>query len=157
MGKRNAIDRSPIHLLHRASQSVSDLFSREIKADLTPRQLTVLTAIARNEGCSQTDIVELTGIDRSTVADMIRRLKQKGLLERRRTKQDARAYAIKLTQEGQRILKDAEPYANRVDEKILRALGNRGTEFLDALSSLTVQLNGMQNNRSANRQVQGSK
>jgi DNA-binding MarR family transcriptional regulator len=141
---RRKDDRSPIHLLHRVSQRVTDLFAKEIKSDLTPRQLTVLTAIAQNEGCSQTDIVEMTGIDHSTLADMILRLKRKGLLERRRTKQDARAYAIKLTQEGQRVLKNAEPLARRVDEKILRALGNQGTAFLDNLASLTDRLDEAQ-------------
>ncbi len=144
MSKRhsNALDRSPVHLLHRASQSVTDLFSREIKSDLTPRQLAVLTAVARNEGCNQTDIVEQTGIDRSTMAEMVRRLVDKGLIERRRSKKDTRAYVIKLSQNGQRILKSAEPLAKRVDDKVLHALGGRGTAFLDSLSLLAQRLEG---------------
>ena len=140
MSKRNGLDRSPIHLLHRASQSVTDLFSKEIKADITPRQLTVLTVIAQNEGLSQTDIVDRTGIDRSTVAEMVRRLATKGILERRRSREDARAYKVKLTQEGHRILRNAEPLAKRVDEKILRVLGNRGSAFLENLKTLAVEL-----------------
>lgn len=144
MSKRqsNALDRSPVHLLHRASQSVTDLFSRVIKSDLTPRQLAVLTAVARNEGCNQTDIVEQTGIDRSTMAEMVRRLVDKGLIERRRSKKDTRAYVIKLSQDGQRILKSAEPLAKRVDDKVLHALGGRSTAFLDSLSVLAQRLEG---------------
>jgi DNA-binding MarR family transcriptional regulator len=49
-----------------------------------------------NEGLSQTGIVARTGIDRSTLADLVRRLQRKGLLQRRRTKDDARAYAVKM-------------------------------------------------------------
>ncbi len=144
MSKRqsNALDRSPVHLLHRASQSVTDLFSRVIKSDLTPRQLAVLTAVARNEGCNQTDIVEQTGIDRSTMAEMVRRLVDKGLIERRRSKKDTRAYVIKLSQDGQRILKSAEPLAKRVDDKVLHALGGRSAAFLDSLSVLAQRLEG---------------
>ncbi len=44
---------------------------------------------------------------------------KKGLLQRRRTKEDARAYAVKLTDEGWRTLKAADPVARRVDDKIL--------------------------------------
>jgi DNA-binding MarR family transcriptional regulator len=47
---------------------------------------------------------------------------KKGLLQRRRTKEDARAYAVKLTDEGWRVLKSAEPLARKVDDRILSAL-----------------------------------
>jgi DNA-binding MarR family transcriptional regulator len=88
-------------------------------------------------GPSQTDIVERTGIDRSTLADIVRRLKGKGLLQRRRTKEDARAYAVRLTEEGQQVLPSAEPRARRVDEQILDALpAKRRAEFIDALASI---------------------
>ena len=140
MSKGNGLDRSPIHLLHRASQSVTDLFSKGIGSDLTPRQLTVLTVISQNEGCSQTDIVDRTGIDRSTVAEMVRRLAGKKILERRRSRDDARAYKIKLTKEGHHLVRNASPLAKRVDEKILLALGNRGSAFLDNLTALAAQL-----------------
>ena len=59
--------------------------------DLTPRQLAVLVTVAQNEGLSQTGLVDRTGIDRSTLADIVRRMQRKGLLQRRRTKEDARA------------------------------------------------------------------
>jgi len=37
------LDRSPVHLLHRASQAVEEIFQAEIGgSDLTPRQLAVL-------------------------------------------------------------------------------------------------------------------
>ncbi|MCK9911289.1 MarR family transcriptional regulator, partial [Microbacteriaceae bacterium K1510] len=79
--------------------------------DLTPRQYAVLVAVAQNEGVSQTLLVEKTGVDRSTLADIVRRMLKKGLLQRRRTKEDARAYSVKLTDEGWRVLKAADPLA----------------------------------------------
>jgi DNA-binding MarR family transcriptional regulator len=117
------LHRSPIHLLHRAGQCAGDIFHAEMKdGDLTPRQLAVLMTVAQNEGLSQTGLVDRTGIDRSTLADIVRRMQRKGLLQRRRTKEDARAYAVKLTDEGRRVLRVAEPLAKRVDERILDAL-----------------------------------
>jgi DNA-binding MarR family transcriptional regulator len=104
--------------------------------DLTARQLVVLAAVAENEGLSQTDLVERTGIDRSTLADVVKRLKGKGLLQRRRTKEDARTYAVKLTEDGQRMLRAAEPLAKRVDDRILDALPARQRDqFMGALAS----------------------
>ena len=78
--------------------------------------------MAGNEGLSQTGLVDRTGIDRSTLADIVRRMQRKGLLQRRRTREDARAYAVKLTDEGRRLLRVAEPLGKRVDERILDAL-----------------------------------
>jgi DNA-binding MarR family transcriptional regulator len=136
------LTRSPIHLLHRASQVVEEIFTVEVEIDgLTPRQLAVLMTVAQNEGLSQTGIVDRTGIDRSTLADIVRRLHKRGLLQRRRTKEDARAYAVKLTEEGRRVLRSAEPLAKRIDDRILDALpANRRKEFMGALASIVSTL-----------------
>jgi len=132
------LDRSPIHLLHRVGQCASDIFQNELGAeDLTPRQYAVLVAVSQNEGLSQTQLVEKTGVDRSTLADIVRRMLKKGLLQRRRTKGDARAYSVKLTDEGRRVLKLADPLAKRVDEKILSVLPTQQRErFLQDLNAI---------------------
>src|SRR5262245_63491285 len=136
------LTRSPIHLLHRASQAVEDVFASEVEIEsLTPRQLAVLMTVAQNEGLSQTGIVDLTGIDRSTLADVVHRLQKKGLLQRRRTKEDARAYAVKLTEEGRRVLRTVGPLAERVDRRALDALpAKRRDEFMRALASIVSKL-----------------
>ena len=105
--------------------------------DLTPRQLAVLVTVSNNEGLSQTGLVDRTGIDRSTLADIVRRMQKKGLLQRRRTKEDARAYAVRLTDEGRRVLRTAEPLAKRVDERILEALPAKQREqFIEDLLAI---------------------
>jgi DNA-binding MarR family transcriptional regulator len=136
------LNRSPIHLLHRAGQCAGDIFHAEMKdGDLTPRQLAVLVTVANNEGLSQTGLVERTGIDRSTLADIVRRMQRKGLLQRRRTREDARAYAVKLTDEGKRVLRIADPLAKRVDDRILEALPTKQRDqFIDDLLSIVETL-----------------
>jgi len=145
------LERSPIHLLHRAGQCASDVFQGEMgEGDLTPRQYAVLVAVSQNEGLSQTNLVERTGVDRSTLADIVRRMLKKGLLQRRRTKDDARAYAVKLTDEGWRILKAADPLARRVDEKILAALPDQQRErFLQDLTLIVEALGKLQTESSS--------
>jgi DNA-binding MarR family transcriptional regulator len=136
------LERSPIHLLHRVSQCASDIFALEMgDNDLTPRQYAILLTVSQNEGLSQTDLVEKTGVDRSTLADIVRRMLKKGLLQRRRTKDDARAYAVKLTDEGARALRAAEPVVRRVDDKILSMLPAKQRElFLSDLQTIVETL-----------------
>ena len=113
--------------------------------DLTPRQYAVLVAVSQNEGVSQTHLVDKTGVDRSTLADIVRRMLKKGLLQRRRTKEDARAYAVKLTDEGWKALKAADPLAKKVDDKILGVLpGQQRERFLQDLNLIVKALGKLQ-------------
>ena len=142
-----SLKNSPGHLLRRAQQYANDLYSKEVGASgPTPRQFEVLFAVSQNEGLSQTHLVDRTGIDRSTLADIVRRMLKKGLLQRRRTKEDARAYAVKLTEEGWRTLRQAEPLAKRVDDRILAALsGNPQRErFVSDLNTIVEVLSRIQ-------------
>lgn len=134
----NRLERSPLHLLHRAGQCAADLFQNELSGnDLTPRQYAILLTVASNEGLSQTRLVELTGIDRSTLADVVRRMLKKGLLQRRRTREDARAYSVKLTDEGAKVLKAYDPRARKVDERILQSLPvQQRQRFLQDLNAI---------------------
>jgi DNA-binding MarR family transcriptional regulator len=143
--KQDRLNRSPVHLLHRAGQCAGDIFHGEMQeADLTPRQFAVLLTVANNEGLSQTGLVERTGVDRSTLADIVRRLLKKGLLQRRRTREDARAYSVKLTEEGRKVVKNTDPVARRVDDRILDALPPKQREqFLDDLETIVERLSKM--------------
>ena len=130
------LDQSAIHLLHRAGQCAGDLFSEEVvNGGLTARQFAVLMAVSQEEGLSQTDLVERTGIDRSTLADIIRRVLKKGLVSRRRTKKDARVYSVRLTDAGRKALRAAMPAANQAESRLLSALDPvQRDNFLDSLS-----------------------
>jgi DNA-binding MarR family transcriptional regulator len=135
---------SPTHLLHRAEQCAADIFARIAPAGLlTPRQYAILTAIQANEGISQTGLVEKTGIDRSTLADIVRRMLDKGLVQRERTTEDARAYAVRLTRKGADILKKMRPYAEEVDRQILQSVPEEyRNAFFTMLNGLVKDLAG---------------
>ena len=143
--KQDRLGRSPLHMLHRAGQCAGEVFHAEMQdGDLTPRQYAVLLTVAANEGISQTGLVEKTGVDRSTLADIVRRMLKKGLLQRRRTKEDARAYAVKLTEDGRRMLRGAEPVTDRVDMRILDAIPAKQREqFMDNLGLIVDALGKM--------------
>lgn len=123
------------HLLHRAGQCADELFAAGTAAgDLTPRQYTVLAAAAGIDEPSQTDLVDRTGIDRSTIADIVRRLVERKLVERRRTRHDARMYAIRLTAAGKTALALSKPAADLADAKLTAMLSK------DQRTALTLAL-----------------
>ena len=94
---------TPSHLMRRCHQLYGDLYSREAGArDLTKQQFTVLCALEHHDGVSQTALVETTGIDRSTLAEMVRRMLDRGLLSRERTEEDQRANAVAITPSGRK-------------------------------------------------------
>ncbi|MBR2535030.1 MAG: MarR family transcriptional regulator [Hyphomicrobium sp.] len=150
----NRLEKSPLHLLHRAGQCAAEIFQMELgSGDITPRQFAVLVTVSQNEGLSQTHLVERTGIDRSTLADVVRRMLKKGLLQRRRTREDARAYAVKLTDEGWRVLKSVDPLARKVDDKILSSLPSaQRDKLLQDLNNIVQALGRLQA-----KEVTGSK
>ncbi len=132
------LDASAIHMLHRASQAADELFANETSgADLTPRQFAVLAALEVLESASQTQIVDATGIDRSTLADIVKRLVKRGLLNRRRSRSDARAYVVRLTPEGREVLLATKPAARRVEERLLEHVPSvRRDDLLQALEAI---------------------
>ena len=57
-------------------------------------------AIAENPGLSQSDLVRATGIDRSTLADMMNRMQKRGWVLRTASVSDARALSVRLAAAG---------------------------------------------------------
>jgi DNA-binding MarR family transcriptional regulator len=133
-----ALRRSPVHLLHRALQHGLELYAEETGAKgVTQRQFAVLSAVAAEDGLSQTQLVRRTGIDRSTVAELVNRMTRQGLLARSRTENDARTNSVRLTDEGLAILRATEPLAARADRRLLKLLGaKKGEVFTDLLKEL---------------------
>ena len=65
------LNASPSHLLHRAQQAAANHSAKALKsAGITLRQFSLLAALDGNDGVSQSDLVNATGIDRSTLADI---------------------------------------------------------------------------------------
>jgi DNA-binding MarR family transcriptional regulator len=131
-------DISVLRLLHRAAQCVEDLFHVATNGlDVTPRQFVLLEQIANRKGLSQSDLVKCTGIDRSTMADLVQRLVKKRYVQRRRAKNDARVYRIALTPQGLAVLTGAKPIAAQVEKELLSVLPiHRARELLGSLSSI---------------------
>jgi DNA-binding MarR family transcriptional regulator len=138
MKQDRQLDTSALHLLHRAGQCAEVLFANEtVRTELTPRQYAILSSVHQNPDISQTGLVEQTGVDRSTLADIVRRLVKKGLLQRKRTRSDARMYAVRLTAKGKSALGSVRPIAAKVDQRILSVLrADQRGDFIESLGEI---------------------
>ncbi|WP_291843591.1 MarR family winged helix-turn-helix transcriptional regulator [Maricaulis sp.] len=133
---------SPGHLLHRSQQFAAERFTKAMAgAKLTQRQFAVLHATAQEEGLTQTQLVKSTGIDRSTLAELVARMVKNGLLEREKLADDARANAVKLTDSGRALLDVATLGAMEADKTILSALPkNKRASFIETLRRIAETL-----------------
>lgn len=129
---------SPGHLLHRAQQFAADRFGEAVATSgLTQRQFAVLSATHAEEGLTQTQLVRATGIDRSTLAELVARMVRNGLLVREKLVDDARANAVHLSEDGRRLVEVATLGAMDADAAILDALPkSKRNSFLKTLKRI---------------------
>lgn len=132
------LDKSPSHLLHRALQLALDIYAEETGAGaLTQRQFAVLSAVMAKEGCTQSELVRATGIDRSTLAELVARLIGKDLLARERSTLDARANTVRLTDAGRAAVQEAAPKVAEADARIMALVpGAKRDAFLKTLRDM---------------------
>lgn len=150
---------APSHLIRRCQQYFGDLYALEAGArELTPQQFTVLAALEHNEGVSQTALVEITGIDRSTLAEMARRMVEKGLLSRERTEQDQRANAVAISPGGRKALRSARLAAERAERALLEALpASERPKFVKALAQIAAAADALAMNGGAKPPQKGAR
>lgn len=131
---------STSHLLHRAEQLAADRFAQLVGDALTLRQFAVLATIADAPGLSQIDLVRSTGIDRSTLADMMNRLEKRGLITRSTSETDARARSVQLTADGAAIFQSSIQHARAADAAILDMLPRTKAKSLQGILTKLTKL-----------------
>ncbi len=135
----SGLSQSPSQLFRRCAQYAADLLARELMATgLTKTQFMVLACVEDNEGASQTELVAKTNVDRSTLAEMLGRMIDKGLLYRQRTEDDARAYSVRITPTGRKALRGAKAAVDRADRALLAMLTAADKAKLLKLTSAVV-------------------
>jgi DNA-binding MarR family transcriptional regulator len=140
----DALGASVTHLLHRALQLALDFHAEAAgPSAITQRQYTVLTAAGEGDGLTQNDLVRATGIDRSTLADLVARMLAKGLLVRERSPTDARANNVRLSDAGRAALSEGAQPSAAADARLLAVLSAKKREsFLATLATLAAAADG---------------
>jgi DNA-binding MarR family transcriptional regulator len=87
--------------------------------DLSPSQFNVLNLLSGEpDGLSQIEISRLLIMHRSNATGLIDRLEQRGLLQRRATPGDRRAYRVVLTPAARQLLRQILPDYYRLAEQV---------------------------------------
>ncbi len=113
---------APGHLLRRNHQRSYELFTRRVGDGMTRQQAALLIALSQLPGATQNDLVAETGMDKSTLKELIGRMVSRGLVERLRHPADSRAWALHLTPAGLRLLTEVLPKVEAAQQDILAPL-----------------------------------
>ena len=105
----------PGFLIRRLHQIHTALFAEECGEEkITPIMYSVLSALAQSGPVDQTTLARAVAIDKTNMADILERLRKRGLIRRRVAPRDRRVRLAALTGDGQAVL-------DRIDEKAERA------------------------------------
>lgn len=119
------LQKYPGFLIRRMQQVSVSLFLDCLREyGVTPLQYTIMRNIHADPGIDQNTVAARARLDASTVKDIIRRLEQRGLAERRTDPGDRRKRAVSLTAEGARILGRVEPAVRRSQRALLAPLSS---------------------------------
>lgn len=128
----------PGFLVRRLHQINYALFFEECTTfNITPVQYALLTTLSLNPGMDQVSLGKEVGIDRTNVADVLRRLERRGLLERKKDTRDRRAVLARLTVEGERVTREMFAAMQRAQIRLLEPLSTEErTAFMATLLKL---------------------
>ena len=127
-------------LLRRAWYGLNQAFRRRIAhLEITPDQFTVMRTLLEGEarGLTQRELTQLMSSDPNTVASLLHRMEQAGLVERKPHEADKRARRIRLREEGKRRYEAARIIAIGLQTEVLGVLPpNDREEFLANLTAV---------------------
>ncbi|MEO6377377.1 MAG: MarR family transcriptional regulator [Caulobacteraceae bacterium] len=106
--------------------------------DLTQRQYAALVLVDANPGISQIAISNALGMDRATVMAIIRRLEQRGCIDRTRASDDRRRQELVLTEAGQTLTVNARKAVAEHESRFgARFSGEELTAFKQMLARIS--------------------
>jgi DNA-binding MarR family transcriptional regulator len=112
------------HRLQLAAHRVHKSADRAVleAADITTTQAAVLAIVAAGGAVTQRVVADQLGLNESAVTVMVNRLLKMGLLHRKRDDADARAWRLRLSDDGRSALKRIEKPFRRINQTIESAL-----------------------------------
>jgi DNA-binding MarR family transcriptional regulator len=130
--------RRPGFLVRRLHQIHVAMFLEECASHATtPMQYAVLTTLAVQPGLDQVSIGLEVGLDRTTTADVVKRLEDNGLVTRRVHPKDKRARQVFLSATGKKLVSDMYGGMTRSQERLLAPLtAAERAMFMQLLSTL---------------------
>lgn len=129
------------NLLRRVQRLSLALFAEECHGlDISRSQFEALIAVYEFPGLDQISLAKAFGIDRSTTAQILEVLEQRGWIVRQVHPADRRKRMLQLTEEGRKVLAAAAGAARRAEARLLQPLDDAEVEvFMRGLNVLANQ------------------
>lgn len=128
---------APGYVARRLHHAYTAAWVRHVDPLLTGPQFAVLTAVDAYPGVEQGSLARAVALDRSTMASIVRRLEDRGLIVRVTPPEDGRKRLLHLTEEGTTSLREADKRARDLDELLMRDLGKSAeTALLSRLNHI---------------------
>ncbi|MCC6001650.1 MAG: MarR family transcriptional regulator [Pararhodobacter sp.] len=128
--RRYALDAQAGFLLRRAQQRHLSIFATHMAEGLTAQQFAALAKLAETGPSSQNALGRLTAMDNSTINGVVKRLHQRGLVEKFRAPDDSRLHMLRLTDEGERVHARVLPLAMEITRLTLAPLSRSEQQTL---------------------------
>ena len=119
--------------LRRALQFHGQLWHLHASPEISSIQFGVLTFVRDHPGIGQRELVALSQLDKSTLAELLARMQKKGLLRVSRHATDKRRNRVDLTEAGAAAVKELEAKARAVNELLVAGLDEVEARELDRL------------------------
>ncbi|MGK0297179.1 MAG: DNA-binding MarR family transcriptional regulator [Gammaproteobacteria bacterium] len=115
--------RRPGHLIRRCQQIHVALFLQECEVfNLTPIQYSTLNVLSHVEGIEQAALAGYVALDRSTAGNVIMRLEKRGLVKRKKSKEDGRIKLLYLTKKGENLVEISTAHVLKAQKRMLDPL-----------------------------------
>ncbi|WP_308259130.1 MarR family transcriptional regulator [Pseudonocardia sp. H11422] len=111
---------APGYVARRLHQAYVAAWVRMVDPKLTGPQFAVLTAVNAYPGVEQGSLATSVALDRSTMASIVRRLEERGLITRETPAEDGRKRLLFLTEDGGATLRAADRRARELDVLLMQ-------------------------------------
>jgi DNA-binding MarR family transcriptional regulator len=125
------------------------IWAQEVSRTITSPQFAALNALLREPDLDQRSLGRRVSLDRSTTAEMVARLTDRGLIRSERHSHDARRKTMALTPRGESVLQQLIPRTHAMTDRLVAGLTERERKELLRLLLLVVRASEQEPNEPA--------
>ncbi|MFE8702816.1 MarR family winged helix-turn-helix transcriptional regulator [Cytobacillus sp. FJAT-54145] len=119
------------------TKKAESLIKEQIGSDLTSDQHYVLRYINQVGSCTSSELAEQFDVKKSAITAIITRMWEKGLIQRKRDKDDRRVVYLTLTEKGNELFKETEKRIHKLVESLINQFDiNEINQFIETFEKL---------------------
>lgn len=119
--------------IRRVLQRQGALWHRHVSTEVSSVQYGVLYFLSERGELPQRELMRLSELDKSSLAELLRRMELQGTVATRRDREDKRRKTVAVTEQGRQLYDELRPAALRVNDLLTAALSTEEETTLDTL------------------------